>query len=503
VFCFGAGVEEQLQVESARADIEPVVELYDKLADLRRSVETEGRARLAAWRPLLHRRSFRPSALNLACYLSLREHDLRAIQLALMPLGLSSLGRCESRVLESLDAVLASLGGLTGDFEAAAHPTPAAFFRGTRLLERHTYEALGAAPAGRNVRIMVTLGAEATGYEHVRRLVSAGMDLGRVNLGHDTPDEWIRIANNVRRAASEVGRPCRIVMDLCGPRARTTEVVGDDSRVEPGAQVVLSSSPETGDAIAVGCSLPEAVEALEPGHRVWFDEGSVGAVVVEARGGSARLRITHTSSKGGKLRPGKGLNFPDTQLPLDSLTPKDLADLEHVCAAADAVGYSFVRTPEDVRRLQAELAARGWAALPILLKVETRAAIENLPELIVGTAGAQPMAIMIARGDLAVEIGHVRLAEMQEELLWLCEAAHVPVIWATQVLDTFVRKGVHSRGELTDAAMAERAECVMLNKGPFLAEAVETLATVLTRMEGHQAKKTSRMRALGAWSTER
>jgi pyruvate kinase len=106
------------------------------------------------------------------------------------------------------------------------------------------------------------------------------------------------------------------------------------------------------------------------------------------------------------------------------------------------------------------------------------------------------MAVMIARGDLAVEIGHGRLAEMQEELLWLCEAAHAPVIWATQVLDTFVHKGVHARGELTDAAMAERAECVMLNKGPFVVDAVKTLDEVLGRMEGHQAKKTSRMRAL-------
>jgi pyruvate kinase len=479
-----------------------VADLYDTLADLRSSVEREGRARLASWSPLLHRRSFRLSALNLACYLSLREHDLRAIQLALMPLGLSSLGRCESRVLESLDAVLATLGSMAHDAEASAHPSPTAFFRGTRLLERHTEEVLGSAPGGRNVRIMVTLGAEATDYERVRRLVAAGMDIGRVNLGHDSPDEWFRIAGNVRRAASEVGRPCRVAMDLCGPRARTTDVVGGVERIEPGARILLTSSPgaAASEAIVVSCSLPEVVGALEPGQRLWFDEGSIGADVEEVHGGGALLRVVHTSPKGGKLRPGKGINVPDTQLPLDSLTPKDLADLDHVCAAADAVGYSFVRTPEDVARLQAELAARGRASLPVLLKVETRAAIENLPELIVRTAGAQPMAIMIARGDLAVEIGHVRLAEMQEELLWLCEAAQVPVIWATQVLDTFVRKGVHSRGELTDAAMAERAECVLLNKGPFLPEAVETLATVLTRMEGHQAKKTSRMRALGAWS---
>jgi pyruvate kinase len=109
------------------------------------------------------------------------------------------------------------------------------------------------------------------------------------------------------------------------------------------------------------------------------------------------------------------------------------------------------------------------------------------------------MAIMIARGDLMVEVGPRRLAEIQEELLWLCEAAHVPVIWATQVLDNFVKKGVRHRAEMTDAAMAERAEGVMLNKGPHAVEAVTLLDDLLGRMEGHQFKKASRMRALRSW----
>ena len=106
---------------------------------------------------------------------------------------------------------------------------------------------------------------------------------------------------------------------------------------------------------------------------------------------------------------------------------------------------------------------------------------------------------MIARGDLAVEIGYQRLAEIQEEILWLCEAAHVPVIWATQVLENLVKKGIPSRGEITDAAMAERAECVMLNKGAFVTEAFTILDDVLTRMQTHQSKKTPQLRALRSW----
>ena len=138
----------------------------------------------------------------------------------------------------------------------------------------------------------------------------------------------------------------------------------------------------------------------------------------------------------------------------------------------------------------------------MVAKIETRLAVKNLPELIVRGAGVQPLAIMIARGDLAVELGHRRMTEIQEELLWVCEAAHVPVIWATQVLDSFVKKGVRQRGEMTDAAMAERAECVMLNKGPFAGDAVRLLDDLLSRMEGHQFKKASRMRALRTWDSD-
>ena len=135
-----------------------------------------------------------------------------------------------------------------------------------------------------------------------------------------------------------------------------------------------------------------------------------------------------------------------------------------------------------------------------MLKIETPLAVRNLPRLIVQSIARNPTAVMIARGDLAVEIGFARLSEMQEEILWLCEAAHTPVIWATQVLDQFVRDGVASRSEMTDAAMGQGAECVMLNKGPHLVEGVAFLRDVLTRMDRHHAKKFPRYTRLRAWS---
>ena len=149
--------------------------------------------------------------------------------------------------------------------------------------------------------------------------------------------------------------------------------------------------------------------------------------------------------------------------------------------------------------LQSELYKRvGNLAhgLAIVAKIETCQAIEHLPEIIVQAASWQPFGIMIARGDLAVEVGYRRLSELQEEILWICEAAHVPVIWATQVLENMVKTGIPSRAEITDAAMGERAECVMLNKGPYIVEAVASLADILARMQQHQYKKAPQLRAL-------
>lgn len=169
---------------------------------------------------------------------------------------------------------------------------------------------------------------------------------------------------------------------------------------------------------------------------------------------------------------------------------------------ADIIGYSFVESADHIRRLQEQLASRwpAWQELGLVAKIETPRAVRNLPEIIVEAAGQQPLAIMIARGDLAVELGFERVAEMQEEILWLCEAAHIPAIWATQVLEGLVAKGLPSCGEMTDAAMAARAECVMLNKGPNVAAGVATLDRLLHRMGEHQIKKTPTLRALHAWA---
>lgn len=256
---------------------------------------------------------------------------------------------------------------------------------------------------------------------------------------------------------------------------------------------------EDGNALIpahISCIMPEVFNYLKPGHRVWIDDGRIGAVVEKLNDEGALLRITHARPEGEKLHPEKGLNFPDSELNFPALTKKDLGDLDFVAANADMVGYSFVQSAQDMEQLIAELAARDSEKIGIVAKIETRKGLLNLPDIIIHGAGRNPFGVMIARGDLAVEIGYARMAEIQEEILWLCEAAHVPVIWATQVLEGLVKQNFPSRAEMTDAAMAERAECVMLNKGPFVLDAIAVLDNVVKKMQAHQQKKTSQLRAL-------
>lgn len=450
-----------------------------------------------------------PALANLAHYLALRHHDLRPLQRRLMCLGLSSLGRLESRVLPTLDAVIAALVALAGGDGLAAMPSESDFFVGEVRLSEAATDLLGPAHLHRRTRIMVTLPSEAAEKpEFLLDLAKAGMDVARINCAHDGPEAWRSMATHVRAAGKAVGRDIAVLMDIAGPKIRTAEVLLPEkkARLVAGDRVRLvaaSGEPRVCDRVkfSAGVSLPEMVTRLSVGDRVRYDDGKLEAVVESTAPGEAIILVQKTKAGGTKLKPEKGINLPDTSLGLSPLTAKDETDLATVIECGDIIGYSFVSRPEDIDLLDAVLARYGAGdrRLGLIAKIEQPDAVRNLPALIARARQRGPFGIMIARGDLAAEIGFERLAEMQEEILWICEAASVPAIWATQVLEDLVREGIPTRGEMTDAAMAARAECVMLNKGPAVGQAVELLDRLLSRMDEHMQKKTPTLRALKSW----
>jgi pyruvate kinase len=592
------------------------------------------RAETAAAPVVLSRRldqvhaSHHDSARNLLQYLALRSRDLRPLQHRLAMLGLSSLGRAESHVLSTMDAVLKVLHHLLGRECRTDAEERLDFAAGQRLLAEHTEALLGPARPWRSVRIMVTMPGEAAhDYSLIHDLLRQGMDCMRINCAHDDADAWAQMIGHLRRAEQALGRSCKVMMDLAGPKLRTgplepgpavlrikprrdafgwvtapariwltaeeepqqppapadacLPVPGDwlaclrtgsvikfsDARasrrqltvvdvtkqgcwaeaaqtayivpgtslwlkhgaakggvrkaevgslpaaenaiflqqgdllimtrdLQPGRPARLDSAGQVLTPAMIGCTIPEVFADVRSGDPIWFDDGKLGGIVEKVEADKALIRITHVREQGARLKADKGVNLPESTLRLAALSAKDVEDLAFVASHADAVELSFANSAGDVELLQQHLARLGSRRPAIVLKIETRRGFDNLPEMLLTAMRSPCCGIMIARGDLAVECGFERLAEVQEEVLWICEAAHVPVIWATQVLETMAKDGMPSRAEISDAAMGHRAECVMLNKGPHIVSAVRVLDDILRRMQSHQAKKQAMLREL-------
>ncbi|NUO00120.1 MAG: pyruvate kinase [Saprospiraceae bacterium] len=432
------------------------------------------------------------SATNLIHYLALRCEDLRALQDELHVAGLSSLASSESHILRQVMAVLQRLGVVSFTEKSKAITYEA----GTKLLHQRATTLFGHKPNSAIPHLMVTFDkGMATDYVAVKSLLKAGMNIARINCAHDNPGEWKKMIANIHKAVRSTGQPCKIYMDLAGPKIRTT-LPGkgkEEGRLKLLEQelfyLVEADAAFDKKEKVLGCTLPGVVKDLRAGDRVLFDDGLFEAVVETPGERIAALRMVRISAKKPRIKPEKGINFPDTKLTVGCLTDFDKSVLPFAHQHADLLGFSFVRSVADVAELQELNGKAGTKKLPLILKIETFEAVQNLPALLLQGMAEPVFGVMIARGDLAVEIGFERLSEIQEEILWLCEAAHVPVIWATQVLETLNKSGIATRSEVTDAVRAAQAECVMLNKGKYLLTVLATLQDILHRTGGHHVKK--------------
>lgn len=439
------------------------------------------------------------AARNLLHYLCLRSQDIRALQDQLHIYGLSSLASSESHILAQLQAIRERLGiNYTPEQRSACTYE----YSKKELLDR-SKRLFGVKKDVSIPYIMVTFDPSfAADLEHIKDLLRAGMNVARINCAHDKKKDWKQMIDQVRTASQETGLPCKIYLDLAGPKIRTT-ILGkgrrkDRAQLKEGEMIFLveENAGFAKSVVVIGCTEKGIINDLKPGERVLFDDGVIETVVEKSWLGMAALRVLHIYKKKPTLKTGKGINFPDSQLNLPSLTDFDKATLPFACEQADLLGYSFVRQPADIAQLQELMNKLEGKKPEIILKIETPEAVKNLPALLFQAMKLDIFGVMIARGDLAVEIGFERMSEVQEEILWICEAAHVPVIWATQVLENLHKTGIATRSEITDAAHAVMAECVMLNKGEYTIDVIETLRDVLYRSGGHHIKKRFTFRPL-------
>jgi pyruvate kinase len=252
----------------------------------------------------------------------------------------------------------------------------------------------------------------------------------------------------------------------------------------------------TGDGSAnnkpagISCTHSEVLDQVMVGHRVFIDDGKIEGIVRSSNEEYLELEIVSPKGMVAQIKSNKGINFPDSSIRMPALTPEDIRNLEFVVKYADMVALSFVHRSEDIYDLHKELSKLNHGEdLGIVAKIETADSIHNLAKILIAGLELPKFGILIARGDLAVEVGFENLPFVQEDILCLCEAAHIPVVIATQILESLAESGLRTRPEITDAIMGQRAECVMLNNGTHIVQAVKTLAELLSAEERHQIKK--------------
>jgi len=329
----------------------------------------------------------------------------------------------------------------------------------------------------RRIKILATLGPASSDSAMIRRLFEAGADVFRINMSHTPHDKMRELAKTIRSVESSYGRPIGILVDLQGPKLRLGSFADGVIQLNNGARFVLDSNPKPGDVTRVHLPHPEILAALKPGHALLLDDGKVRLIVEEAAPERAVTRVVI----GGRMSDRKGVSLPDTDLPMSAMTPKDRADLEAALATGiDWVALSFVQRPEDV--IEAKRMIRGRAS--VMAKIEKPQAIDRLAEILDVSD-----ALMVARGDLGVELPVERVPSLQKQMTRMARKAGKPVVVATQMLESMIQAPVPTRAEVSDVATAvyEGADAIMLSAesaaGKFPVEAVSTMNRIGEEVE--------------------
>ncbi|MBV9078349.1 MAG: pyruvate kinase, partial [Methylobacteriaceae bacterium] len=336
----------------------------------------------------------------------------------------------------------------------------------------------------RRTRILATLGPASSDPEVIQRLFEAGADVFRINMSHTPHDKLRGFVAAIRAIETRVGRPIGILADLQGPKLRLGTFANGPVTVAAGAVLALDSDPRPGDATRVHLPHPEILRAIEPGHALLIDDGKVRLVATEVSPERAVVRV----EVGGTLSDRKGVSVPDTEVPLSAMTEKDRSDLEAALdAGVDWIAVSFVQRPEDIAEVKK--VARGAAG--VMAKIEKPKAIERLDEILEISD-----AIMVARGDLGVEMPLESVPGTQKRITRACRRSGKPVVVATQMLESMIASPVPTRAEVSDVATAvfEGADAIMLSAesaaGKYPVEAVATMSRIASEVEADPTYRT-------------
>jgi pyruvate kinase len=333
----------------------------------------------------------------------------------------------------------------------------------------------------RRTKVVATLGPASGNRDMITRLFEAGADVFRINMSHTNHERMRELVSTIRAIEADHGRPIGILVDLQGPKLRLGSFADNAATIDKGQQFILDSDAMPGDATRVQLPHPEIFAAIKPGDALLIDDGKLRLVAAEV----SPQRIVANVEVGGRISNRKGVSLPDTVIPLAALAPKDLADLEAALdTGVDWIALSFIQRPEDVA--EAKKLTRGRAA--VMAKIEKPQAVARLADIL-----ELADALMVARGDLGVEMPLERVPGVQKEMTRACRRAGKPVVVATQMLESMIASPVPTRAEVSDVATAifDGADAVMLSAesaaGQYPVEAVTTMNRIAEEVENDAA----------------
>ena len=336
----------------------------------------------------------------------------------------------------------------------------------------------------RRIKIVATLGPASSDRATMEKLFAAGVDVFRINMSHTPHDRMREMIASIRAIEKANERPVGVLVDLQGPKLRLGSFAGGSATVAKGATFTLDSDNVPGDGARVFLPHPEILQAAQPGQTLLLDDGKVRLTALESLPGKLVTRV----EVGGKLSDRKGVSLPETVLPFSALAPKDRSDLEAALEAGiDWVALSFIQRPEDIA--EARKITRGRAA--VMAKIEKPQAVHRLDEIM-----ELSDALMVARGDLGVELPLEKVPGIQKQITRTARRAGKPVVVATQMLESMITSPVPTRAEVSDVATAifEGADAIMLSAesaaGQFPVEAVETMDRIAQEVESDPSYRT-------------
>lgn len=454
--------------------------LYNILSSLHENIMYVGQQQMKDNSPVFI------SKENLKAFLKLREISSEKVNFNLLHEGLSSLSTIHPHIHYSINKMLNNLKVI--DQVPPYHLSP---HISNQIKKDRNMRLFGRTKTS----VMVTLHSSMLDNPKIiKDLLSHGMNIARINCAHDSPEIWQKLVDLIREAELEIGQErnsCKIHMELAGPKIRVKKIYYPEKQVDgerpyfnvlSGDMITIIKDELALDLFAkeskvFSINSPKALQNVSLKDKVFFNDGKIFGEVCSITDQWVGINILKTNKKITKLREEGGLNLPDSfvHFIMPAMTDTDIEILPFVYGLADSIGLSFVHHPRDLEKIRMHLHPLPKKNIGIIAKIETKEAFHNLSKIIMEGLHFDSFGIMIARGDLAVELGFTKLASIQEEIITLCQAAHIPIIWATGVLEQLTKKGMPSRAELTDTYRGLQADCIMLNKGEYAVEALQTI----------------------------